>query len=244
VSDPRPVAIVTGGARRVGRAIALELSRSGFDLILTCNTSREEAQQTLRDSGVQGIVLQADLSDPAQVNRLAGELSALPRADAIIHNASSYSRSSLGSISDEEVISHLRINALAPLLLTQAVAGQLSRSTLSGGGAVVCLSDLQALGRPQRGYTAYAMSKAALNQLVQSLAVELAPKVRVNGIAPGVIAWPEGTPRDEIAAYETKIPLGRSGTPHDAAACVRWLVIEATYITGEIIRLDGGRWLR
>ena len=80
--------------------------------------------------------------------------------------------------------------------------------------------------------------------MVWSMAVELAPHVRVNGIAAGVIAWPEGTPANEIADYEAKIPLGRSGTPQDAAACVRWLITEATYITGEIIRLDGGRWLR
>lgn len=244
MSDQRPVAVVTGGAKRVGRAIALELARCGFDLVLTCSQSLAESRKTLADAGGRGQVMQADLGDPAQIQRLGEALAVLPRMDAIVHNASTYDRSPLGSITHATAMRDFTVNALAPLLLTQRLADRLRASPQPGGGAVICLSDLQTLGRPQRGYTPYAMSKAALNQVVQSLAVELAPHVRVNAIAPGVVAWPEGTPPDEIAAYEAKIPLGRSGTPQDAAACVRWLITEATYITGEIIRLDGGRWLR
>jgi pteridine reductase len=102
------------------------------------------------------------------------------------------------------------------------------------------------MGRPRKDFAAYAMSKAALVEMVHCLARDLAPQVRVNAIAPGVIAWPEaGYESDPIdqAKYVRRIPLGRAGTPEDAAKVVRWLAFEATYITGEVIRVDGGRWL-
>jgi pteridine reductase len=161
----------------------------------------------------------------------------------LIHNASTYGPTPLGRITLDDVQRHLRVNALSPLLLTQAAAEPLRQSRLEGGGSVVFFSDIHVLGRPRRDYLAYTMSKSALTGVIQSLARELAPRIRVNAIAPGVIAWPEGTSRSEIDAYEKRIPLGRSGTPEDAARLVRWLVLEAGYVTGEIIRLDGGRWL-
>jgi pteridine reductase len=108
------------------------------------------------------------------------------------------------------------------------------------------MADIHAMGLPRSGFSAYAMSKAALVELIRSLARELAPRVRVNGVAPGVVAWPEeGYEADEEAqrAYLKRVALERAGTPEDAAAAVAWLALDATYVTGQVIRLDGGRSL-
>ncbi len=252
MSDARPVAVVTGAGRRVGRAIALELARCGFDLALTFHEREAEAAQTVSLAKAAAHEAQiaiecqhfpVDLSVPDEVQQLGRTLRGGGRIDALVHNASSYGPSSFGSITAEQVLHHYRVNALAPLLLTQALAENLSRSQLAGGGAVVCFSDIHVLGRPLKNFAAYAMAKAAVTQMVHSLARDMAPTVRVNAIAPGVIAWPEETDADQVSAYERRIPLGRSGTPHDAAVAVRWLILDAPYITGEVIRLDGGRWL-
>jgi pteridine reductase len=108
------------------------------------------------------------------------------------------------------------------------------------------MCDMHALGRPRKGFAAYSMSKAALIEMVRCLARDLAPRVRVNGVAPGVVAFPESgyesTP-DLQAKYLSRVPLDRSGTPEDAAEAVRWLALDARYTTGEIVRVDGGRWL-
>ncbi len=142
-----------------------------------------------------------------------------------------------------------RVNALAPLLLSKHLAPALARSTLPGGGAIVAMADIHAMGEhglPRREFAAYAMSKAALVEMVRTLARDLAPRVRVNAVAPGVVAWPEKGHESDAAAqaeYLGKIPLARTGTPQDAAEAVRWLAFDARYITGQVIRLDGGRSL-
>jgi len=254
----RPIALVTGAARRVGRAVALELARWGFDLLVTCRTRPAEARETCRlaeqASRVGGVgegfaaeAIEVDLNDLGAVEAVIQQLNdarQTPRLDAVVHNASSFSRAPLGRITADDALSHYRVNALAPLLLTQGVAGRLSASDRPGGGAVVAFGDIHAMGRPQKHYAAYAMSKAALTQLVQSLALDLAPEVRVNGVAPGVVAWPDDTTQAEKERYEQRIALKRAGTPEDAAIAARWLITEAPYLTGEIIRVDGGRWLR
>ena len=256
-SGERPIALVTGAARRVGRAVAVELARSGFDLIVTCRTRPVEVRETcdLAKTAADGAtesqfasrVIEIELDDPNAVQSLCedlGDSSNTPRLDALVHNASSFSKAPVGEITPEYALSHYRINALAPLLLTQGLANRLAASGQPGGGAVVAFGDIHAMGRPQRHYSAYAMSKAALTQMVPSLAIDLAPDIRVNGIAPGVVAWPDDTTQEEMDRYEKRIPLKRPGTPEDAAVTARWLIVEATYITGEIIRVDGGRWLR
>ena len=247
-----PLAVVTGAARRVGAATAEELARHGFDLLLVGRTGGRPLQATVdaarAAAAAQGRSIDVrtdavDLADPASVVAFGERLSRLPGIDALVHNASSYDTTPLGAITDADFCRHMRVNAAAPLLLTQAAAGPLRRSRLAAGGAVVCFGDIHAMGRPRRSYAAYGASKAALGYVVESLARELAPHVRVNAIAPGVVAWPDSTSMQEREAYESRIPLARSGTPQEAAAMVRWLVLEATYMTGEILRLDGGRWL-
>lgn len=250
MNGQRPVIVVTGASRRVGRALALELARSGCDLILSYHTRRESCEET-RALAIEASAGQAnvamhplDLDDLTSVDAFTTDLRKHARIDALVHNASSYSPSPFGSITVEDAMHHYRANALAPLLITQAVADHLRASPLEGGGAVIFFGDIHTLGRPRLNYAPYAMSKSALVGLIESLALDLAPRVRVNGIAPGVVAWPDHTDAAHKAAYEAKIPLGRPGIPEDAAKLARWLILEATYITGEMIRLDGGRWLR
>ncbi|MDZ4753606.1 MAG: SDR family oxidoreductase [Phycisphaerae bacterium] len=247
----RPRVAVTGAARRVGRAVALELARHGADLLLTCHTSCDELHATAEDAvrvasdagyTIDVTCLTVDLNVADAVERTGRDLAALSLDGlaGLVHNASTYTPTPLGSITSEDVLTQFRVNAMAPLLLTQALAANLRRAR----GAVVFFSDIHALGRPRRRFTAYSMSKAAASDLVATLAIELAPEVRVNGLAPGVIAWPDDVDFEERAAYERRIPLGRPGTPEEAARLVRWLLFDASYLTGEIVRIDGGRWLR
>jgi pteridine reductase len=246
----RPLVLITGAAKRVGRAIALRLAASGCDIFFTYHQSGEEAEtlaRELSELGSTGSFYQVDLSDAAQVEDFARDLTAsLTKLDVIIHNASIYSASPLQDLSAEEVIRHYQVNAAAPLLLTARLAPLLMQSEQRGGAAVIAFTDIHAMGRPRKDFAAYSMSKAAVTEMVYSLARDLGPEVRVNGIAPGVVAWPqEGQDADPDMQrkYVRRIPLGRPGTPDDAAEVVRWLAFDATYISGEIIRVDGGRWL-
>jgi len=246
----RPVALVTGGARRVGLAIANALARAGCDVVITYRSSEAEALaavELFKSHGVSASAVPVDFADTESVQTFARGLAAqLPRLDVLVHNASLYEPSELEGPIEMEAQRHWRVNALAPLVLTAAFKDLLAASPLTGGGSVVAMLDIHALGRPRKGFAAYAMSKASLAEMVHSLARDLAPDVRVNGVAPGVVAWPEsGHESDESSQkkYVRRIPLGRSGTPDEAAEVVRWLALDATYVTGEIIRIDGGRWL-
>ena len=246
----RPVALITGGARRVGRAIAGRLAGAGCDLVLTYRTSGDaarEAKRALESAGATVRLEPLDLDDLDAVEtfgrRLAGEL---PRLDVLVHNASIYRPTPLGEVDAASAIRFYRVNALAPLLLSRDLAGRLAESRLPGGGSIVAMADMHVLGRPRRAFAEYAMSKAALVEMVRTLARELAPRVRTNAVAPGVVAFPEaGYESDPEAqeAYVRRVPLGRAGTPDDAADAVRWLALDATYVNGVVLRLDGGRWL-
>ncbi|MCC6910254.1 MAG: SDR family oxidoreductase [Phycisphaerales bacterium] len=240
---PRRLALITGGAQRVGRAVCLALARAGYDVILTRLTSRDEAEQTAGDCralGVSASVESLDLNDLPGVEAFAARFAqSHERLDVLVHNASLYERTIWGEIDAQHAEAHLRINALAPLLLTQGLEAPLQRA----GGLVVAMCDAQTLGRARKRYAAYSMSKAAIAEMVGTLAREMAPKVRVVGIAPGVVAWPPDASPEEIESYEARIPLERSGTPEDVAELIVYLAQRSTYITGEIIRLDGGRSL-
>lgn len=249
----RPHAVVTGGTGRVGRAIARALARSGLDVAVTWRSDEAGAAETVAmcvaEPSPQGVSAPAhrsiglDLTDLDAVRR-AGEELCRWGVDVLVHNASVYEPQPFGAITPEHVERHLRVHVTAPLLLTQAVHPSLRASALPGRGAVVCMTDMHLEGRPYASHAAYFASKAGLDALVRCLAVEMAPDVRVNAVAPGVVAWPEAAAADMRQRYESRIPLGRPGTPEDAAECVRWLALDAHYITGESIRLDGGRWLR
>lgn len=241
-----PLAIVTGGARRVGRAVCLRLADHGYDILTTYCTRPMEAAETIRLCAERGAAVRAirlDLSDLEHVEAVgqswAGEL---PRVDVIVHNASMYEKTPFGSITAGACLSHFTVNTVGPVLLTQALAALLRKSR----GCVVMFCDIHALGalgRSRRRFAAYAMSKSALAEMVGTLAREMAPEVRVNGVAPGVVAWPDDVAPEEVTAYEARIPQQRPGTPEDAADAVLFLARDGKYVNGDIIRVDGGRFL-
>jgi pteridine reductase len=246
----RPLALVTGAARRVGLATALELARSGCDLVITYRGSEREAREAARMLEALGSSAQLeriDLSDLSGAEDWARDLAArLPRLDVLVHNASTYRPTPLAELSAAALLESFQIHAAAPALISRWLAPLLAASTQAGGGAIVAMCDIHALGRPRRDYLAYNLGKAALAELVSSLARELAPAVRVNGVAPGAVAFAEDGPDSNPEMqrrYLSRVPLARTGTPEEAARAVRWLALEATYTTGQIIRVDGGRWL-
>lgn len=252
ISGMPRLAIVTGAARRVGRAVALELARHGWDLLLTHRSRAAENQQTAVDARKAGAesgrsidvrAEELDLSDLAAVEQF-GRVHAVGTVDALVLSAAQYSRTPFGMIDAATAEREMRVNAIAPLLLVQSLASALTRSSLNGGGAVVAFGDIHAMGRPRRAFVPYLMSKSALHCMVEALALEVAPAVRVNAIAPGVVAWPDDAPLEERETYESRIPLARAGTPDDAARLVRSIIEDMPYVTGSVIRLDGGRWLR
>jgi pteridine reductase len=246
----KPTAVITGAAKRVGLAIARVFAQAGFDLVLTYRSSREHAHDAaaeLRKFGGSVRLEALDLDRLGDVTACGMRLSnELRRVDVLVHNASIYELTPMASLVAEDLLRHYRVNAAAPMLLTKHLAAKLAESPLKGGGAVVAMCDMHAMGRPRKELAAYSMSKAALAEMVQTLARELAPKVRVNGVAPGVVAFPESGHESDPEMqkeYLSRVPLKRAGTPEDAAEVVRWLSLDATYVTGEIVRLDGGRWL-
>lgn len=246
----RPLALITGGAKRVGRATCLALARSGFDVLVTYRHSGAEAASLvdeMRALGVDATSEQVDTSDPHAVEAFGSRLAEEGRVvDALVLNASSYEPTPLEQLDAETLLRDFRVNALAGVLLTARLAPCLRKSRRVGGGVVVVMCDIHAMGRPRVNFASYNISKAAACESVYTLARELAPEVRVCGVAPGAVAWPEhGHDSEEIAQqrYLRRVPLGRVGTPEDAANAVRWLIVEATYVTGQIIRVDGGRWI-
>jgi len=257
-TGPAGTAVVTGASHRVGRAIAIELARAGFGLVLTYRTRAdacaETARRALEAARAAGHTIAArtealDLADPSAAEGFARRLAAgdgrgATVIDLIVHNASEYVAAAFGTITRDGIEAANRIEVVSPLLITQALREALSHSRLPGGGAVVFFSDTYALGRARPGFTPYMLAKAAVATLAQQLAVEMAPSVRVHCIAPGVILWPEGFSDASKEAILARTPLARAGTPEDAARLVRFLAIEAPFMTGETIRLDGGRALR
>lgn len=262
----RPVVLVTGGAKRVGRAIVREFARNGFDVWFTYNASEHDARDVSREVSALGrkvTSFRVDFGETGEVEEIARQLAqTLPRLDVLVHNAAVYEATALEEFDSELAAKHFRVNALAPLVLTAHLRKLLSESPFEGGGSVVAMLDIHAMGKPRRNFAAYTMSKAALHEMVLNLAKDLAPSVRVNGVAPGVVAWEEPEidtngpgfdaegsggaskkPSDEQRRYLRRIPLGRFGEPEDAAKAVYWLATQATYVTGQVVRVDGGRWL-
>jgi pteridine reductase len=237
----RRVALVSGGARRVGRAIVERLAGAGFEVVLTYMSSEREAGElveALRDGGGTAVAVRADLTRPVEaVEAIAGAVGeSFGRLDVLVNNASIYEPDGLEQAGVEQARRMMAIHYEAPLLLCRRLAPLLRES----GGQVVNMVDLLA-ERPWPRYLSYCASKAALMNLTLGLARELAPAVTVNGIAPGVVEWPEDYPPAEREKYLRRVPLGRAGRPQDVAELVHFLVTGGSYITGQIIRLDGGR---
>lgn len=239
-----PVALVTGSARRLGAATVRRLHAEGFQVAIHCHTSRAQADALARELEEarpgSTLVLQADL---AQFDRLpelvAGTVGRFGRLDGLVNNASAFFPTPVGDTTPAQWDTLLASNARAPFFLAQAAAVHLRQSR----GAIVNMVDLYA-ERPLAGHTVYCMAKAALLAMTRSLALELAPQVRVNAVSPGAILWPEEGGEDEARRdMLERTPLDRTGTPEEIASAVHWLLREATYSTGQILYLDGGRRL-
>jgi pteridine reductase len=242
MSAPRPVALITGGAKRVGRAIVERLAKLGHDVAFTYLTSEQEAadvQQLVEKTyGRRAMAIRVDLSDPSSaVATIDAEFGKhFDRLDVLVNSASSWTPGRLEETTPDMMRKLWAVHAESPLLLCQRFGGRLRASR----GHVVNMVDLLA-ERPWPEYVAYCASKAALWNLTLGLARELAPDVTVNGIAPGVVEWPEGYPQAEREKYLKRVPLKRAGTPEDVANVVEFLVRGGSYLTGQVIRLDGGR---
>lgn len=237
------VVLVTGAARRVGEAIARHLHGAGATVALHYRHAATEAQalaaefEALRPGSAA--CLQADLLDTASLPGLVeGVLERFGRLDGLVNNASSFFPTPLGDITEASWDDLVGSNFKAPLFLTQAAAPALAASC----GAVVNITDIHA-ERPLAGYALYCAAKGALLTLTRALAVELGPAVRVNAVAPGPILWPAGDdfPAAARAAIVDHTLLKREGSPDDIARAVRFLLAEATYVTGQVINVDGGR---
>lgn len=240
----RPVVLVTGAARRIGAQIARTLHVAGCDIALHYRDSHDEATALARELDAARadsvLTLQADLAEfdrlPELVARTVGRFG---RLDALVNNASGFHATPVGTITPADWDALMASNARAPLFLAQAAAPHLRAAR----GAIVNMVDIYA-ERPLPAHSVYCMAKAALLMATRSLALELAPEVRVNAVAPGAILWPQDD-GDEAAraAMLARTPLGRTGTPEEIAEAVRWLLFDATYCTGQVIALDGGRLL-
>ena len=243
-SDRRPVALVTGAARRVGATIARHLHAAGYDLALHCRDSRAPLDLLIDELEVarsgSTLALQAELGE---LDRLPGlveaTLARFGRLDALVNNASSFFATPLGTIDARQWDDLFASNARAPLFLAQAAATALRASH----GAIVNLLDIYA-ERPLPGYSVYCMAKAAQSAMTLALARELGPEVRVNGVAPGAVMWPEaGNTYANQQEIIERTPLKRAGSPEDVAGAVLWLLRDAPFVTGQIVRVDGGRAL-
>ena len=241
---PEKVALITGGARRVGAAISRLLHQGGMDLMIHYRSSAEQARALQADlNAVRAdsvALLQADLLNAASLPAMVNEtLQRFGRLDVLINNASSFFPTVVGEINEREWDDLMGTNLKTPLFLSQAAAPHLRRNH----GCIVNIIDIHG-DRPMRNYVVYSVAKGGLLALTRSLAAELGPEVRVNGVSPGAIIWPEDERwSDELARQrivQTTL-LKRIGDPDDIARTVGFLVFDAPYITGQVIAVDGGR---
>lgn len=224
------IALVTGAGVRVGAAIAHGLARSGYRVA--------GHYRTHPPRGV-AVALQADLALPDGPARLAAAFRAqFSRLDLLVNSAGVFDGLPLKDTDAAVFDSQMDLNARAPLLLSRALAPLLKKSR----GVIVNVADVGGGLVAMKGFSAYAASKAALVRLTECLALELAPSVRVNAVAPGTVLFPAGYPTRLRRALTARIPLGRPGTPDDIAMAVRFLA-EAPFVTGAVIPVDGGRHL-
>ena len=236
-------ALVTGGARRVGAAICRRLHGSGANIVVHCNQSLHEAQALVHELNGQrpgsAIVMQADLLEagalPALVQRTVSVFGGL---DVLVNNASSFYATPIGAIDERAWDDLMGTNLKAPLFLAQAAAPELRRTQ----GCIVNIIDIHA-ERPLADHMVYTAAKGGLLALTRSLALELGPEVRVNGVSPGAIMWPDGPEWQNEGERQRIIDhtlLKRIGEPEDIAGAVEFLAT-APYVTGQIIAIDGGR---
>jgi pteridine reductase len=233
------VVLVTGGGRRVGRAIALALGAEGGRVAVHFKGSAEgalEAVRAIQHSGGEAAPFAADLTDPQSPARLVDAVvQSFGRLDVLVNSAASMVRTPLESVTSDQWDEIFALNVRAPFFLSLAAAKAMG----DAGGAIVNISDHMGF-ESWPAFVPHGVSKAAIAAMTRALAAALAPRVRVNAVAPGAVLAPEGWPVTERERYESATPLGRVGTPEDVARAVSYLVT-ADYVTGELLFVDGGR---
>jgi pteridine reductase len=238
------IALVTGAAARIGAAIAETLHQRGCDVILHYNSNIEAAQQLADRLNAaragSASLISADLSALAGVEQLAGQVkSNFDKLDVLVNNASRFYPTALGATLAWQWDDLLNSNLKGPYFLAQALLGELRAAQ----GSIINLLDVHS-ERPMKGHAAYCISKAGLAMMTLALARDLGPDIRVNGISPGAILWPKNEPgEDEKQSILERTALGRLGDPADIANAVAYLALDAPYITGQILAVDGGRSL-
>ncbi len=236
------VALVTGAARRIGAAIATTLHAAGANVVIHYRGSADEARalaSKLNDLRANSATtMQADLLQTATLPTLVGDVIDWGgRLDVLVNNASTFYPTPIGNITDSDWNDLVGTNLKAPLFLSQAACEELR----SRRGTIVNIVDIHGQ-RPLRNHAVYGPAKAGLKMLTLSLAKDLAPDIRVNGVSPGAILWPEGGMTDTAKqSILEQVPLARPGEPSDIAGAVLYLVRDAGYVTGQVIAVDGGR---
>lgn len=241
------VALITGAARRIGAAIVRDVHGKGMNVVIHYHRSETAAaalQQELNAARPgSAAILGLDLADIQRLPELIAQAQThWSRLDALINNASSFYPTPIGTATEQQWDDLMLDNLKAPFFLAQAAAPVLAQWQ----GCIINITDIHA-ERPLSGYPIYSITKAGLVMLTKALAKELGPQVRVNGIAPGVVLWPEGDselPDDIKTSIVERVALKRRGDPRDIAKAVWFLLRDADYITGQIITVDGGRSLQ
>lgn len=233
------VVLVTGAGRRVGRAIALAMGADGGQVAVHFNGSAEGALESVRaiqQAGGDAAPFAADLTDPQSPTGLVDAVMlAFGRLDVLVNSAASMVRTPLESVTTDQWDEIFALNVRAPFFLSLAAAKVMG----DAGGVIVNISDHMAF-ESWPAFVPHGVSKAAVAAMTHALAAALAPRVRVNAVAPGAVLAPDGWPRAERERYESATPLRRVGTPEDVARAVSYLVA-SDYVTGEVLFVDGGR---
>lgn len=242
MNSTAPRALITGAARRIGACIARQLHHQGYDLILHYRTSATEANTLSQELNAQRAdsctCLKADLNDMQAVEELATQVRQQGRLDLLVNNASSFFPTPVDTAAQDDWDLLINSNLRGPFFLSRALAPLLTESQ----GCIINLVDVHA-DRGLKGYPIYSIAKAGVKMMTTSLARELAPEVRVNGVSPGAILWPEADAELDHEARQailSKVPLERTGRPEDIAEAVAFLA-SAEYITGQVLAVDGGR---
>ena len=241
---PPKTVFITGAAKRVGAAIARDLHAAGCNVVIHCNHSKTDADLLANAFNAtrakSAAVVQGDLlADNALKGLVTQAVSCFGRLDGLVNNASTFRATPMGTIDEDDWLDLMGSNLKAPLFLSQAAAPHLRQTH----GAIVNIVDIH-VERPLKDFVVYNAAKAGLAGLTRSLSIDLAPGVRVNGVSPGAIVWPENSadyPPAERERITQQIPLKRVGSENDIAGAVKFLLLDAPYVTGQILAVDGGR---
>lgn len=235
----RPVALVTGASRRLGRALAEGSARAGFDVAVHYRSDPAAAAETvaaLEALGGEAVAFRADLRDPGAPRRLVEEvLARFPRLDLLVHSASPWLERPFEEVSEEDWDDVFAVGPRAGFFLAQAAAPALGAS----GGSILLVSDVAA-GKAWPRHVPHSVSKAAVDAVVRNLAVALAPAVRVNGVAPGIVLPPEDLPSGEVASLVARTPLRRPVSVDDFVSAALGLAANRS-VTGQVLAVDAGR---